>query len=78
VFDAAMRLSWFLHGPLDHCITRVGKWFVQRTNPAIAFYSLLLSLGFAWAAQIAKLSAEPDWRVVWNAMGHLLGSLTAA
>lgn len=55
-------------------ITMVGKWFAQRTSLAMAVYSLLLSLGFAYAAQIAKPWAESDWRVVWNAMGYSLAA----
>lgn len=53
-------------------ITMVGKWFAQRTSLAMAVYSLLLSLGFAYAAQIAKPWANADWRVVWDAMGYAL------
>lgn len=53
-------------------ITMVGKWFAQRTSLAMAVYSLLLSLGFAYAAQIAKPWADADWRVVWGAMGYSL------
>lgn len=55
-------------------ITMVGKWFVQRTSLAMSVYSLLLSLGFAYAAQIAKPWAEADWRIVWNAMGYSLAA----
>ena len=55
-------------------ITMVGKWFAQRTSLAMAVYSLLLSLGFAYAAQIAKPWAEADWRVVWEAMGYSLAA----
>lgn len=55
-------------------ITMVGKWFAQRTSLAMAIYSLLLSLGFAYAAQIAKPWAEADWRTVWNAMGYSLAA----
>jgi MFS family permease len=55
-------------------ITMVGKWFAKRTSLAMAVYSLLLSLGFAYAAQIAKPWAESDWRVVWNAMGYSLAA----
>jgi hypothetical protein len=40
----------------------------------MAVYSLLLSLGFAYAAQLAKPWAESDWRVVWNAMGYSLAA----
>ncbi len=53
-------------------ITMVGKWFAQRTSLAIAVYSLLLSLGFAYAAQIGKPWANADWRVVWDAIGYSL------
>jgi len=53
-------------------ITMVGKWFSHRTSLAMAVYSLLLSLGFAYAAQIAKPWADADWRVVWQAMGYSL------
>jgi len=53
-------------------ITMVGKWFTQRTSLAMAVYSLLLSLGFAYAAQIAKPWADTDWRVIWDAMGYSL------
>ncbi|MEI6540727.1 MAG: MFS transporter [Planctomycetota bacterium] len=55
-------------------ITMVGKWFTQRTSLAMAVYSMLLSLGFAYAAQIAKPWAEADWRVVWDAMGYSLAA----
>lgn len=55
-------------------IAMVGKWFATRTSFAMAVYSLLLSLGFAYAAQLAKPWADADWRVVWRAMGYgLLG-----
>lgn len=53
-------------------ITMVGKWFTQQTSLAMAVYSLILSLGFACAAQIAKPWAEADWRVVWDTMGYSL------
>lgn len=53
-------------------ITMVGKWFSHRTSLAMAVYSLLLSLGFAYAAQIAKPWADADWRVVWDTMGYSL------
>jgi predicted MFS family arabinose efflux permease len=53
-------------------ITMVGKWFSQRTSVAMSIYSLLLSLGFAYSAQIAKPWADADWRTVWNAIGYAL------
>jgi len=53
-------------------ITMVGKWFSNRTSLAMAVYSLLLSLGFAYAAQLAKPWADADWRVVWDAIGYSL------
>ncbi len=53
-------------------ITMVGKWFSKRTSLAMAVYSLLLSLGFAYAAQLAKPWADADWRVVWQAIGYSL------
>lgn len=59
-------------------ITMVGKWFTQRTSLAMAVYSLVLSLGFAYAAQIAKPWAEADWRVVWGAMGYCLAAFVPA
>lgn len=53
-------------------ITMVGKWFPDRPSLPMAIYSLLLSLGFAFAPQIAKGWAEADWRVVWGGMGYVL------
>jgi MFS family permease len=53
-------------------ITMVGKWFSKRTSLAMAVYSLLLSLGFAYAAQLARPWADADWRVVWQAIGYSL------
>lgn len=55
-------------------ITMVGKWFSKRTSLAMAVYSLLLSLGFAYAAQLAKPWADADWRVVWQTMGYSLAA----
>jgi len=56
-------------------ITMVAKWFSRsRLSLAMAVYSLLLSLGFAWAAQIAKPWREDDWRVVWGGMGWILAA----
>ncbi len=53
-------------------ITMVGKWFAKRTTMAMAVYSLLLSLGFAYAAQLARPWAGADWRIVWDAIGYSL------
>ena len=53
-------------------ITMVGKWFSKRTCLAMAVYSLLLSLGFAYSAQLARPWADADWRVVWQAIGYSL------
>ncbi|MEZ6043926.1 MAG: MFS transporter [Planctomycetaceae bacterium] len=53
-------------------ITMVGKWFTGRLSLSMAVYSLLLSLGFAYAAQLAKPWADADWRLVWSGMGYLL------
>ena len=55
-------------------ITMVGKWFSSQTSLAMAVYSLLLSLGFAYAAQLAKPWADADWRVVWQAIGYSLAA----
>jgi MFS family permease len=60
-------------------ITMVGKWFRGRLSLPMAIYSLLLSLGFAYAAQLAKPWAHADWRVVWNGIGYsLLGFIPLA
>jgi MFS family permease len=59
-------------------ITMVGEWFTQRTSLAMAVYSLMLSLGFAYAPQLAKPWAESDWRVVWGAMGYCLAAFVPA
>jgi MFS family permease len=53
-------------------IAMVAKWYRGRLGMPMAIYSLLLSLGFAAAAQLAKPYAEADWRVVWGGMGWLL------
>ena len=53
-------------------ITMVGKWFSGRLSLPMAVYSLLLSLGFALAAQGAKPLANADWRVLWGGMGWIL------
>ena len=53
-------------------ITMVGKWFPDRPSIPMAVYSLLLSLGFAFAPQVAKDWATADWRVVWGGMGYVL------
>ncbi|MCX7407827.1 MAG: MFS transporter [Planctomycetales bacterium] len=53
-------------------ITMVGKWFPDRPSVPMAVYSLLLSLGFAFAPQVAKGWATADWRVVWGGMGYVL------
>ncbi|MFM7058047.1 MAG: MFS transporter [Planctomycetota bacterium] len=53
-------------------ITMVGKWFSRRTTWAMSVYSLLLSLGFALSAQLARPWANADWRVVWDTMGYAL------
>ena len=53
-------------------ITMVGKWFPGRLSLPMAVYSLILSLGFALSAQLAKPWAESDWRVVWSGIGWAL------
>lgn len=53
-------------------ITMVGKWFSDRLSVPMAVYSLLLSLGFAYAAQLAKPFASDDWRVLWGGIGWIL------
>lgn len=53
-------------------ITMVGKWFRNGVSLPMAVYSLILTLGFAGAAQWAKPFGETDWRIVWGAMAWLL------
>jgi len=55
-------------------ITMVGKWFRGHLSLPMAIYSLLLSLGFAGASQLAKPWAHADWRVVWNGIGYTLAA----
>ena len=53
-------------------ITMVGKWFTGKMSLPMAVYSLLLSFGFAYSAQLAKPFATDDWRVLWGGMGWIL------
>jgi MFS family permease len=53
-------------------ITMVGKWFRGSLTMPMAIYSLVLSLGFAAAAQLAKPFAEADWRVFWSGLGWVV------
>ncbi|HET6881105.1 MAG TPA: MFS transporter [Pirellulales bacterium] len=53
-------------------ITMVGKWYRDRLSMPMAVYSLLLSVGFVGAAQLAKPFATAEWRTVWAGMGWLL------
>lgn len=53
-------------------ITMVAKWFPGGLSLPMAVYSLLLSLGFASAAQLAKPWATADWRVLWSGIGYLV------
>lgn len=55
-------------------ITMVGKWFPGRLSLPMAVYSLLLSLGFAWSAQLAKPFATADWRILWEGIGWILAA----
>lgn len=53
-------------------ITMVGKWFKGPITLPMAVYTLLLSMGFAYAFQFAKPYAEADWRELWGRLGWLL------
>jgi len=53
-------------------ITMVGKWFGKGVTLPMAVYSLILSLGFGGAFQLAKPYANSDWRTLWGAIGWLL------
>lgn len=53
-------------------ITMVGKWFRGSLTMPMAIYSLVLSLGFAFAAQLAKPYADTDWRVLWGGIGWIV------
>jgi MFS family permease len=55
-------------------ITMVGKWFPGRLSLPMAVYSLLLSLGFAYSAQLAKPFATADWRELWEGIGFVLAA----
>lgn len=55
-------------------ITMVGKWFRGHLSMPMAIYTLLLSLGFAYAAQWAKPFADDDWRVLWSNLGYMLAA----
>jgi hypothetical protein len=50
----------------------VGKWYTGRLSLPMAVYTLLLSLGFAFAAQLAKPFADDNWRILWGGIGWLL------
>jgi MFS family permease len=53
-------------------ITMVGKWYTGRLSLPMAVYSLLLSLGFALAAQFAKPFAHDEWCLLWSGIGWML------
>ncbi len=53
-------------------IAMVGKWFAGRQSLPMAIYTVILSLGFAFSAQLAKPYANADWRVLWGGMGWIL------
>ena len=53
-------------------ITMVGKWFRGRMTMPMAVYTLLLSLGWAYAFQLAAPLKDDDWRVLWGRIGWTL------
>ena len=53
-------------------ITMVGKWFHGRITMPMAVYTLLLSLGWAYAFQLAEPLKDYDWRVLWSRIGWTL------
>jgi MFS family permease len=54
-------------------ITIVGKWFVRRLNPAMAVYTVLLSVGFMIAFPlIGAMVISNGWRSTWWTIGATL------
>ena len=54
-------------------ITMVGKWFVRRLNVAMAFYTVVLSIGFMLAFPlIGAIVIESGWRRTWWIVGIAL------
>ena len=51
----------------------VGKWFTRRLNPAMAWYSVVLSMGFIAAFPLVGAIVERSgWRVAWGGIGWTL------
>lgn len=54
-------------------ITAVGKWFTQRSGPAMGVYSFLLSVYFIAAFLVVGKSVRVDgWRTAWSAVAITL------
>ena len=53
-------------------ISMTGKWFKAGLPLATAVYSLLVSVGFAFAFYWGRGQSELDWRIQWRVLGGLL------
>lgn len=54
-------------------ITMVGQWFVRRIDRAMAFYSVVMSVGFMAAFPLVGSAVqEHGWRAAWLAVGLAL------
>ncbi|HEV8146885.1 MAG TPA: MFS transporter [Bryobacteraceae bacterium] len=56
----------------------VGKWFARRLNIAMAYYSLLVGIGFIAAfPSVGAAVTHLGWRVTWSAIGWFLVAILA-
>ena len=54
-------------------LTLVGKWFVRRINTAMAYYSVILSIGFMIAFPVVgSIIKSSGWRTAWGSIGWTL------
>ena len=54
-------------------IAMVGHWFVRRLDPAMAIYSIVLSIGFMIAFPVVGTMVQSwGWRLTWLAVGLTL------
>jgi MFS family permease len=56
----------------------VGKWFARRLNIAMAYYSLLVGIGFIAAfPSVGAAVTHVGWRVTWSGVGWFLVAILA-
>ena len=54
-------------------LSLVGQWFSRRLNQAMAFYSVIMSVGFMVAFPVVgAIVSSSGWRAAWSGLGWLL------